>query len=108
VKQAESEQIVAAMRGRQLPVTYVLYPDEGHGFGRPQNRISFYAIAEGFLQQCIGGRVEPIGRDFEGSSLDVKQGADRIPGLAEALAAMPRTPPPAPVAATTQAPAPKK
>jgi len=94
VKQAESEQIVAAMRARQLPVTYVLYPDEGHGFARPQNRISFYAVAEGFLQKCLGGRVEPIGRDFEGSSLEVKQGADRIPGLAEAVAAIPRTPPP--------------
>lgn len=104
VKQAESEQIVAAMRARQLPVTYVLYPDEGHGFARPQNRISFYAIAEGFLQQCLGGRVEPIGRDFEGSSLQVREGGDRIPGLAEAVAAMPRTPP----ATSTEAVAPKK
>lgn len=104
VKQAESEQIVAAMRARQLPVTYVLYPDEGHGFARPQNRISFYAIAEGFLQKCLGGRVEPIGRDFEGSSLEVKQGADSIPGLAEAVAAIPRTPPPT----ASEAVAPKK
>lgn len=102
VKQAEAEQIVSAMRARQLPVTYVLYPDEGHGFARPQNRISFYAMTEGFLQSCLGGRVEPIGRDFEGSSLDVKQGADRIPGLAEAIQAMPRATPasdPAPAAA---------
>lgn len=101
VKQAEAEQIVSAMRTRQLPVTYVLYPDEGHGFARPQNRISFYAMTEGFLQSCLGGRVEPIGRDFEGSSLEVKQGADRIPGLAEAIQAMPRATPasaPAPAA----------
>jgi dipeptidyl aminopeptidase/acylaminoacyl peptidase len=101
VKQAEAEQIVAAMRARQQPVTYVLYPDEGHGFARPQNRISFYAIAEGFLQQCLGGRVEPIGRDFTGSSLDVRHGANRIPGLAEAVAALPRP------AAATSAPAAK-
>ncbi len=98
VKQAESEQIVAAMRARALPVTYVLYPDEGHGFARPQNRTSFYAISEGFLQQCLGGRAEPIGRDFEGASLQVKEGADQIPGLAEAIAAMPR---PAPAAASS-------
>jgi dipeptidyl aminopeptidase/acylaminoacyl peptidase len=107
VKQAESEQIVAAMRARQAPVTYVLYPDEGHGFARPQNRISFYAIAEGFLQQCLSGRVEPIGRDFEGSSLEVRHGADRVPGLAEAVAAIPRSPP-IPAATPQQAPAPKK
>ena len=98
VKQAESEQIVAAMRARDLPVTYVLYPDEGHGFGRPQNRTSFYAVSEGFLQQCLGGRAEPIGRDFEGASLQVKVGGEHVPGLAEAIAARP--PPPAPVAAS--------
>jgi len=99
VKQAESEQIVAAMKARALPVTYVLYPDEGHGFARPQNRTSFFAISEGFLQQCLGGRAEPIGRDFEGSSLQVKEGADQIPGLAEAIAAMPRAAPAAASAA---------
>lgn len=93
VKAAESEQIVAAMQQRNLPVTYVYYPDEGHGFARPQNRTSFYAVTEGFLQQCLGGRAEPIGRDFEGASLDVKAGADRIPGLAAAVAAMPRLAP---------------
>jgi dipeptidyl aminopeptidase/acylaminoacyl peptidase len=87
VKAAESEQIVAAMRARNLPVTYVFYPDEGHGFARPQNRTSFYAVTEGFLQQCLGGRAEPIGRDLEGASLEVRHGAQYVPGLAEALAA---------------------
>jgi dipeptidyl aminopeptidase/acylaminoacyl peptidase len=103
VKAAESEQIVAAMRARQLPVTYVYYPDEGHGFARPQNRTSFFAITEGFLQQCLGGRAEPIGRDFEGASLEVREGAARIPGVSEALAAMPRQ-----AAPSAAAPAPSK
>ena len=85
VKQAEADQIVAAMTAKHLPVTYVLYPDEGHGFARPQNRTSFYAIAEGFLSKCLGGRSEPIGNDFAGSSLKVKTGADVIGGLPEAL-----------------------
>jgi dipeptidyl aminopeptidase/acylaminoacyl peptidase len=82
VKQAEADQIVAAMKAKNLPVTYVLYPDEGHGFARPQNRLSFYAVAEGFLSQCLGGRQEPIGDDFDGSSLQVMEGADFVPGLA--------------------------
>lgn len=86
VKQAESDQIVAAMKKKPLPVTYVLYPDEGHGFARPQNRLSFYAVAEGFLSKCIGGRFEPIGNDFDGSSLQVLEGAAVVPGLPEALA----------------------
>ena len=62
------------MKAKHLPVTYVLYPDEGHGFARPQNRISFYAVAEGFLAQCLGGRTQPIGEDFAGSSLKVPVG----------------------------------
>ena len=82
VKQAEADQIVNAMKAKKLPVTYVLYPDEGHGFARPQNRLSFYAITEGFLAQCLGGRYEPIGRDFDGSSVVVADGADIVPGLA--------------------------
>ena len=85
VKQAESEQIVSAMQAKHLPVTYVLYPDEGHGFARPENNLSFYAIVESFLAKCLGGRYEPIGDDFKGSSLQVLTGADGIPGLPEAL-----------------------
>jgi len=75
VTQAESEQIVDAMRKRNIPVTYVLYPDEGHGFAKPDNRISFYAVAEKFLAACLGGKFEPIGDDFKGSSIQVKEGA---------------------------------
>ena len=41
VKQSESDQIVTAMKSKGIPVTYVLYEDEGHGFARPENRMSF-------------------------------------------------------------------
>jgi dipeptidyl aminopeptidase/acylaminoacyl peptidase len=85
VKQSESDQIVNAMQGKNIPVTYVLYPDEGHGFARPENRLSFNAVTEIFLSQFIGGRVEPIGKDFEGSSITVPNGAENIPNLNEAL-----------------------
>ncbi|MCU0685067.1 MAG: prolyl oligopeptidase family serine peptidase [Polyangiaceae bacterium] len=90
VKQAESDQIVRAMGERRIPVTYVLYPDEGHGFARPENRQSFNAVAEVFLAQCLGGVYEPIGRDFEGSSIRVPAGASGVHGLDAALAAAPR------------------
>lgn len=86
VKQAESDQIVSAMEARGIPVTYVLYPDEGHGFARPPNRLSFYAVTEGFLGRCLNGRVEPIGGAFEGSTIQVPHGAEFMPGLPEALA----------------------
>lgn len=85
VKQAESDQIVEAMQRRQIPVTYVLYPDEGHGFARPENWLSFNAIAEAFLAEFLGGRFQPVGEDFANSSLQVLTGVDGVPGLAEAL-----------------------
>lgn len=55
----ESDQIVAAMRAKKLPVTYVVYPDEGHGFGRPVNRMDFNGRVEEFLAAHLGGRAEP-------------------------------------------------
>ncbi|MBV8885894.1 MAG: prolyl oligopeptidase family serine peptidase, partial [Chroococcidiopsidaceae cyanobacterium CP_BM_RX_35] len=71
VKQAESDQIVAAMQQANRPVEYVLYTDEGHGFARPENRLHFYAIAEEFLAKYLGGRFEPMG-DIQGHSGVVK------------------------------------
>jgi len=85
VSQAESDQIVSAMEAKKIPVTYVLFPDEGHGFARPDNNKAFTAVAEGFLGTCLGGRVEPIGNDFTGSSITVPAGAAAVPGLTEAL-----------------------
>lgn len=89
VKQAESDQIVKAMQEKNIPVTYVLFPDEGHGFARPENRLAFNAVAEAFLSECLGGYVEPIGDDFEGSSIQVPEGAGHVPGVQAALDAMP-------------------
>jgi dipeptidyl aminopeptidase/acylaminoacyl peptidase len=86
VTQKEADQIVTAMRRKNLPVTYVLYADEGHGFARAQNRLSFNAITESFLAQCLGGRLEPIGSDFEGSSVAVPVGKEHIKDLSQALA----------------------
>jgi dipeptidyl aminopeptidase/acylaminoacyl peptidase len=59
VKKAESLQIVEALRKKNKLVEYVEYPDEGHGFVRPENRLDFYARAEKFLSEQIGGRYEP-------------------------------------------------
>jgi dipeptidyl aminopeptidase/acylaminoacyl peptidase len=85
VKQAESDQITRAMREKNIQVTYVLYPDEGHGFARPENNLSFYAVVEGFLAKHLGGRAEPAGDDFKGSSITVESGVEHIPGLVEAM-----------------------
>jgi dipeptidyl aminopeptidase/acylaminoacyl peptidase len=73
-KVSESDQIVAAMTARGIPVIYVVYPDEGHGFIRPENDIAFNAITEAFLACHLGGRSEPVGGDFKGSSHEVRAG----------------------------------
>lgn len=88
---ADTDAMVAAIQRAKTPVTYLVYRDEGHGFASPANRISFQATAEAFLQNCLGGRAEPIGRDFEGAQLEVRAGADATPGLQAALEAQPRT-----------------
>jgi dipeptidyl aminopeptidase/acylaminoacyl peptidase len=58
VKQAESEQIVAALTEAGIDHEYMLFPDEGHGFAKPENRLRFYAAAERFLARYLGGRIE--------------------------------------------------
>ncbi|MEE8250116.1 MAG: prolyl oligopeptidase family serine peptidase, partial [Gemmatimonadales bacterium] len=58
VKQAESEQIVEAMKKKGIDHEYLLFPDEGHGFAKPANRLKFYGAAERFLTQHLGGRCE--------------------------------------------------
>ncbi|MFZ9903931.1 MAG: S9 family peptidase [Steroidobacteraceae bacterium] len=85
VNQAESDQIVNAMQQKGIPVTYVLFPDEGHGFARPENNIAFNAVTENFLATCLGGRAEPIGATVKSSSAQVPVGASFTPGLEAAL-----------------------
>jgi dipeptidyl aminopeptidase/acylaminoacyl peptidase len=103
VKQLEADQIVDAMKKKNIPVTYVLYPDEGHGFARPENRKSFNAVTEAFLAAQLGGRFEPVGKDFEGATITVPAGADQVPGLELALPPVKNEPPEAERPAEPQA-----
>jgi dipeptidyl aminopeptidase/acylaminoacyl peptidase len=86
VNVAESEQIVDAMKSRSIPVTYVVFPDEGHGFARPANNLAFFGITEQFLGKCLGGRAEALGHDVRQSSAKVEEGAGLVPGLSTATA----------------------
>ncbi len=90
VKQVEADQIAAAMKERNIPVSYVLYPDEGHGFHRPPNNLSFFAATEAFLSAHLGGKYQPAeAAEFSGTTLEVPAGVHGIPGftaLVESLA----------------------
>jgi dipeptidyl aminopeptidase/acylaminoacyl peptidase len=78
---AESQQMVTALKARDIPVTYLTFPDEGHGFVRPENRLAFTAVAEAFLAKHLGGPFQPIGNDFTGSTIKIETGAELVPGL---------------------------
>jgi hypothetical protein len=79
----------ARLRGA---LTYVVFPDEGRELVRLPNRLSYLAILEHFLGDCLGGRVEPVGAVFEGAAMNVYDGAVNVPGLS----AFTRGPTPAP------------
>ncbi|HPH65047.1 MAG TPA: S9 family peptidase [Kofleriaceae bacterium] len=82
VKQAESEQIVAAMQKANRPVSYALFPDEGHGFARPENNLAFLGVVEAFLSAHLGGEYQPLtAAELAASSMQIKAGALGIPGL---------------------------
>ncbi|MCR5225440.1 MAG: prolyl oligopeptidase family serine peptidase, partial [Alphaproteobacteria bacterium] len=75
VNMKESEQIVSALKHKKIPVAYVLYPDEGHGFLREPNKISYLAITEQFLAKFLGGWYEPVGEnEFNDSSYKILEG----------------------------------
>jgi dipeptidyl aminopeptidase/acylaminoacyl peptidase len=58
VKVSESLQIVEALKKAGKQVEYVEYPDEGHGFAKPDNRLDFYRRADDFLAEHLGGRCQ--------------------------------------------------
>jgi hypothetical protein len=73
--------MVNALKQRGVPVTYITFSDEGHGFVRPQNRLAFYSVTEAFLAKHLGGRYQPIGNDCAGSSLKIETGGELVPGI---------------------------
>jgi len=69
VKLSESESIATAMAKRKLPVDFVVFPDEGHGWTNPRNALAMTALKEAFLSEHLGGRAEPFGTTLEQSSM---------------------------------------
>lgn len=71
VKPEQSERIVEALRAAGTPVTYLVLPDEGHGFTRPANRMAVFSIIETFLARHLGGDAAPLSTALESSSVQV-------------------------------------
>ena len=77
----EADQIAQALRARGGGLTYMIFPDEGRQLVLPANRLSYLAVLEHFLGDCLGGRIEPVGTAFEGANINVYDGAVNVPGL---------------------------
>jgi dipeptidyl aminopeptidase/acylaminoacyl peptidase len=58
VKQAESDQIVVALRDKGQPVEYLVAANEGHGFANEDNNLAMFAKIEEFLATHLGGRYQ--------------------------------------------------
>jgi hypothetical protein len=66
---------------KELPVTYVNFPDEGHGFARPENRLAFFSVMEGSLEGCLGDKSEPVNDAFDGSSIEILYGKGYVENI---------------------------
>ncbi len=55
----ESDELVAAIRANNVPVQYLLFPDEGHGFVRKANRIAAQDAYLSFLDTHLKGGQTP-------------------------------------------------
>lgn len=62
VLQVESDEIVAAVKANGVPVEYILFPDEGHGFRNKANRITASDAYVQFLDTYLRGMSESSGR----------------------------------------------
>jgi dipeptidyl aminopeptidase/acylaminoacyl peptidase len=58
VLKVESDEIVAAVKKNSVPVEYIVFPDEGHGFTKKKNQIEGYAAALKFLDRYVKGTSE--------------------------------------------------
>ncbi len=78
IKQADTDQLVRTLTRNEIPVTYVVYPHEGHGLQSPEDRLAFYAITEAFLARQLGGRYQPLDDALEAAACEIPVGRDLL------------------------------
>lgn len=78
VPRSESDQLVRILSENDVPVSYVVFPDEGHGLERRPNRLSCFAVIEAFLSTHLGGRCQPIAEEFGQASITIPVGAEQL------------------------------
>lgn len=79
VASSESDQIFAKMKEKNLPVTYLSYPDEGHGIAKMANEMVYLAYCEKFFADILGGKYEPISEELRQKSSAKIEGLPILP-----------------------------
>ena len=75
---AHSDTLVAALAKLGRDVPYLVFPEEGHDYARPESWQMFWAVGEAFLKEQLGGAAEPIGDEESRVNVEIRAGADRI------------------------------
>ena len=73
VLQVESDEIVAGVRKNGVPVEYVLFEDEGHGFVKKENQIKAYSSVIKFLDQYLKKENAPIDGEIIKTEVDIEE-----------------------------------
>lgn len=82
IPKEQADAFARAAHAAGAPVTYLVYRTEPHDY-RAGARVSFWAAAERFLAEHLGGRYEPYGEDLRSAEVVVAVGGERVPGLEE-------------------------
>jgi len=69
VAQSQADSMAVALKKLDKRVVYFYYPDEGHDYVKNESWLSFWAVAEKFLSNYLGGQYQPAGSDITNSSL---------------------------------------
>lgn len=81
IPQPQMGDMAQALKAKGKEVVYFYYPEEGHDYEHPASWISFWAIAEQFLAEHLGGRSQPVGSDIENGGLVVEVGEEYVKSL---------------------------
>lgn len=72
VLQVESDEIVAGVRKNGVPVEYVLFEDEGHGFIKKENQIEAYSRVLQFLDKYLKNANAPLDGEMKATEIKAK------------------------------------
>lgn len=77
-----TEQIVEGLEGRDVPVTFLTFADEGHIIRKRNNQLSFYPVVDAFLAPCLGGASYSVTQeDISHGTLALRTGGEHVAGL---------------------------